>query len=90
MRAVIVDYNSFIMLYDYTHKHTQCFLMHYINSHKTLYIILYFIFYMFIVMHHCTRANCLYVKTYLAINLILILRCGIMSYKFKCLMDALD
>lgn len=26
-------YNAFVMLYDYTQKHTQCFLMHHINSH---------------------------------------------------------
>ncbi len=47
---------------------TKVFYLHY-NLYNSFILL---VFYMFIVMHQCTRANSLCVKTYLAINLILI------------------
>lgn len=32
----MVNYTAFKRLYDRAHKHTLCFLVHYINSHKTI------------------------------------------------------
>ncbi len=71
----VIVYMLFLLYFFIFYCQFSLFYLCFLTCSTCFHLSFYFLLTMFIVMHQYTKANTLYVKTYLAINLILIILC---------------